>query len=161
MSTADRVDAIRARLNAATPGPWEFVPGRFGGIKYTFTGWDGEPAQDYVISETYDGELVGERPGNAELIANAPADLAWLLEQLEAAQARAAAAEARLERAQSFGARAGASCVGPDPADTDRLTRQPRVRATPPADFGARFPETDEHRRINDEAALRLLEDDE
>lgn len=72
---------------------------------------DGEKVVAELSSkhQTYD-----EQVENGTFIANAPADLAWLLDQLEAAQARAAAAEARLERAKSFCSRSGAGCVGPD-----------------------------------------------
>lgn len=48
--------------------------------------------------------------------------------------------------------------IGDEVAEVDRLVREPRVRATPASNFTARFPETDEHRRINDEAAARLLD---
>lgn len=194
MSTTDRAAEIRARLNAATPGPWH--EGGEGDIR----------VDDYTIAEIWGLKSTGD----SALIANAPADLAWLLdevkywaaraerdeakyfrdfdqlsEKLEAAEARAAAAEARLERAQKGQSafwddlsrdledpeyRAHFEQVSAEIEETDRLTRQLRVKATapdespwpPPArSFTALFPETDEHRSINDEAATRLLEDEQ
>lgn len=57
----NRIDEIRARLDAATPGPWEVVC---------------DTTSDVV------GVLDGDYD-DADLIAHAPADLAWLIEQYE------------------------------------------------------------------------------
>lgn len=66
-----RVDEIKARLEAATPGPWrtnKFV---------TF------------IEAEKDGEFICQFPnyynynGNSNLVANAPADIAFLLSEVE------------------------------------------------------------------------------
>ena len=79
-----RLAAIRERLNAATPGPWEFdsycrvlaPPAHlddaehYGNIVAWVPAWHGDTA-----CKPHDD--------NAELIANAPADLAWLLAEVE------------------------------------------------------------------------------
>lgn len=57
---SDRIAAIQARLDAATPGPWVI---RFATHEDT--------AQRFVA---------GNNPANAALIANAPEDLAYLLD---------------------------------------------------------------------------------
>lgn len=79
--TEKRLDEIRERLDAATPGPWRpdndepgyvIAPG-------DPSGWDG-----YLIASTVDhdgGLFVQEH--NAELIAHAPQDLADLLAEVE------------------------------------------------------------------------------
>ena len=70
----DRVAEIRARLAATTPGPWvvhsdpTFTPLRAVAI-HTPDGWD------------YLSERIS--PDDASLMANAPADLSWLLAELE------------------------------------------------------------------------------
>ena len=57
----DRLQEIRARLDAATPGPWEVVC---------------NTTSDVV------GVLDGDYD-DADLIAHAPADIAWLLEEVD------------------------------------------------------------------------------
>lgn len=79
---AEREQEIRERLAAATPGPW-WVEG-MGGITM-----DGKRDGYHVHANAPDGRLFRVGAGNrssesdAELIANAPADLAYLLEELE------------------------------------------------------------------------------
>lgn len=61
---SDRLQEIRARLDAATPGPWE------------------KTSPNVVVAA---GDVVAGVPltNNADLIAHAPADLAWLLDEVE------------------------------------------------------------------------------
>lgn len=110
--TEKRLDEIRERLDAATPGPWmpdNDEPG------YVIapddpSGWDG-----YLIARTVDhdgGLFVQEH--NAELIAHAPQDLADLLAEVgrlrgELAKAREIT-EDKVERAKrAFGAATAAT----------------------------------------------------
>lgn len=92
MSDNDRADQISARLAAATPGPWV----REGREVYRGCSCNGE----FLTSTTHDPD--------ADLIANAPADLAWLLSErkrllaaVEAAE-RAGAVKALRSLADSF-----------------------------------------------------------
>jgi hypothetical protein len=69
------IEAIKARLQAATPGPWENTDPRQ--IRHA------EPniyAGDQEIADAYS-------LGDSELIAHAPADIAALVKELEAARA--------------------------------------------------------------------------
>lgn len=93
-----------------------------------------------------------------------------LIEQLEATQARAAAAEARIERFLAVDWPATDDLALLDERVLGALHAAIRgVQATRSltqsdfvlSDFAARFPETDEHRRINDEAAAQALADDD
>ena len=62
----DRIAEIRARLDAATPGPW-----------LVRNGW--------VDLNNLHGDVipVGHNDADADLIAHAPADIAWLLDEVE------------------------------------------------------------------------------
>ena len=88
----ERIAQIRARVEAATPGPWKVQ-----------TDSDDDPDNYWpwrVITDDETGVIVdftgGDIPPDedAALIANAPADLAWLTRELDAATARAERAEA-------------------------------------------------------------------
>jgi hypothetical protein len=80
----DRLTEIEARLKAATPGPW--VAGRpdmgtlVDGVE---SKWIYDQREQYVAvaSGRIDGEWE-EVMANAHLIANAPSDIAWLIEQV-------------------------------------------------------------------------------
>lgn len=79
--TEERLDEIRERLDAATPGPWRPDNDEPGYVIAPDdpSGWDG-----YLIASTVDhdgGLFVQEH--NAELIAHAPQDLADLLAEVE------------------------------------------------------------------------------
>jgi len=67
------LDAIKARLEAATPGPWKII----GGNEY-LTGIDA------AVGSRDEG---GIRLHDAEFIANAPTDISRLLAAVEAATA--------------------------------------------------------------------------
>lgn len=70
--TDDRLDAIRAMLAAATPGPWEYLADA-----------------DLVMGDDHQSIVADPRHGcgrgeaNAALIAHAPDDLAWLVGEVE------------------------------------------------------------------------------
>ena len=83
----NRIKGIEARLSAAVPGPW---------VKHDF-GYPGqeEPSSIVVHAGKFDwqaiseGEFIASIPAwdsqedaNAEFIANAPADIAYLLAEL-------------------------------------------------------------------------------
>ena len=80
-TTAGRVRAIESRLAAATPDPWSEA-------NYNSLTVVSAAEPDYASA----GNI--ETCADQDLIANAPGDLAWLLEQLAASEVRAAAAEA-------------------------------------------------------------------
>lgn len=73
--TTSKLDAIAARLESATPGPWEAVTDDDGRTK-EHSVWS-EQSSDYVA------EWIVTKP-DADLIAHAPADLAALLAVVEA-----------------------------------------------------------------------------
>jgi hypothetical protein len=80
MITPTRIAEIRARLEAATPGPW----------RHTNSGESIHPQKGLMICGMAQAETEREADRNArnfDLIANAPADLADLLAALDAAQA--------------------------------------------------------------------------
>lgn len=84
---AERVAEIRARLKAATPGPWIFR-GKDSSIRNP-----GEPPYPYasgVIARFYENDDGAAQIGDADLdlILSAPADIEWLLARLERAEAR-------------------------------------------------------------------------
>lgn len=88
MNVSERLKAISARLHAATNAPqWRVEP------------WP------HILDPMGERASVSEAgiaacpPANAEFIAHAGADLVWLMDRLDAADARASALEARLERA--------------------------------------------------------------
>lgn len=70
-----RIDEIRERLDKATPGPWEVDTDGSGGSGIFFDDEHMKPVCLYAKS------------GDADLIANAPADLAWCLAKLDAIRA--------------------------------------------------------------------------
>ena len=95
-ATPERLDAITARLDAATPGPWkvrECPPCTERG-RLEVNIWD-EPGNLLITNWCDDDEF--HRP-DAEFIANAPADVAYLL---DLARKQAAALEAVRELADS------------------------------------------------------------
>ena len=89
------LDAIEARLFLATPGPWrvkEQDPKQIhrGTVQVEENGRGVE-----VIAECYCGAYDGHGLRNAELIANAPTDLAALIEEVRHLRAFARAGQAR------------------------------------------------------------------
>lgn len=93
MANDDAVQAIRARLAAATPGPWRvMLASKFG----TAGTWYEVDAGPYTWSSRADASFP-HRPADAEFIANAPADIAYLDGALTAANDARAAAEERAD----------------------------------------------------------------
>ena len=82
-TNVQRIAEIRARLDAATPGPW----------KRSLSGSHYNPWK--VHRGAILVALSGEAVEDADLIAHAPADIAWLLDEVE--RLREAAAEIRAD----------------------------------------------------------------
>jgi hypothetical protein len=98
--TKEQLDAIRARLDAATPGPWEAVtPKRYAAVRsekagcYVYT-------QGKIPAETHP-DTVARQQRDAHLIANAPTDLRALLDEVERLTAERDAAFRRGAEAKS------------------------------------------------------------
>ena len=91
--TQERLDAIQARLDARTPGEWEASGREIEALA---------PSWCEVVSATVDctGYCYAgiDRAEDADLIAHAPEDLAYLLAEVEALRPRAALADAMIER---------------------------------------------------------------
>lgn len=102
--TAD-LKAIRARLAAATPGPWHAWDR---GIGYeVHKGAERDCLSEFGTGSEHCDELNdGFREtfarGDADLIAHAPADLAALCDEVEALTARAERAEAAVQRVREL-----------------------------------------------------------
>lgn len=100
-----RVDEIQARLEAATPGPWEarqdFIDG---GVPDNSMTLNGGGRGDYIgtIALHYD-----VRAANAEFIAAAPADIAYLLAELRDRDEKLAKVEALCDAAAKRGIESG------------------------------------------------------
>jgi len=75
--TAPDLSAIRARLQAGTPGPWE----RHGTL--ILSAMTSRGTQARIVDCEYDDVSYDDNIANAALIANAPSDLAALLEENE------------------------------------------------------------------------------
>jgi hypothetical protein len=83
------IEQIRKRLEAATPGPWRFdsfndIEDNMGRILFRIL--------DHPMDEVYPtggqerGDWYSESERNVDFVVNAPADIRFLLEQLEATQ---------------------------------------------------------------------------
>lgn len=97
-----RIEEIRARLSAATPGPWrtQRADEESGEIDWeVMSGAKGTPVAR--VSEADDYGLPTTR-GDAALIAAAPADLAYLLAELERVEGERDAAVARVTYLESY-----------------------------------------------------------
>jgi len=106
---SDRIAEIEARLSATSPGPWEPSQGaNADGKKLATTGVekaaflalsvnDNESPLWLVVTPDVIPAATGDGPrakANAEFIANAPGDIAYLLGELAAIRAKADAAPA-------------------------------------------------------------------
>ena len=79
---SERLKEIRARLDAATPGPW---------AKHRRSvHWSGN--DDYAPLVV----AMAEHPNDTALIAHAPADLAWCLAEIDALRERVAVLRAEI-----------------------------------------------------------------
>lgn len=103
-----RIDQIRARLAAATPGPWEADEKRprwittAAPIEIDEADWGPEGHTMYRLGTNADDRAW--RYADVTLIANAPADIAWLLAELERAQAASAGVDMLVAQAERRGA---------------------------------------------------------
>lgn len=84
--TTDRLDAIEARKNAATPGPWFR---EYGDVitahpdpRDVEEGYDDPRNARVVRRAPHLAQKERQGINDAEFIANAPADVAWLLAEL-------------------------------------------------------------------------------
>ncbi len=76
-----KLDEIRARLEAATPGKWK----RFGVARHIIGTKFNEAEAAGIIHHQWSHNTTD---ANADLIVNAPTDLAYLLARVEAAETR-------------------------------------------------------------------------
>jgi hypothetical protein len=85
-----RADEIRARLEAATPGPWKAAPEEAGRSWCDI--WSPTTKTTVVVADSIDRHRGGKTErisgvrissADADLIAHAPADLAWALGEFE------------------------------------------------------------------------------
>lgn len=74
----DRTDEIRARLDAATPGPWEVDTNE--PFSQDIVGIVG-PSGYVLLLEEQDESECPVTEADADLIANSPADLAYMLDE--------------------------------------------------------------------------------
>ena len=70
---SDRLQEIRARLDAATPGLW---------VRHPSEPWVYVRRGPFTLN-IIATQLRSGRPGDTDLIAHAPADIAWLLDEVE------------------------------------------------------------------------------
>jgi hypothetical protein len=91
---SERLDEIKARLAAATPGPWRWSDTPIGeGATLRSPSVEDETVESWERAHIIDdGSAGGEyssmlKAPDADLIAHAPADLAFLLEEVETAHA--------------------------------------------------------------------------
>ena len=78
---SDRIEEIRERLEKATPGPWEDD-----GVNVTQANgeWvDVTPSRVECMSYCYGGSVERMKDDDRTFIANAPADVAFLLAEVE------------------------------------------------------------------------------
>ena len=103
-----RLNEIQARVDAATPGPWETMRSGLLGTRVVRVDgeWDGLIPDEFVTLVTPALRIYCD----ADLIANAPADLAFLLAELRKAHEALERVEALHKRVEGyqFGAIPGA-----------------------------------------------------
>lgn len=92
-SPEERIAAIKARVNAATEGPWRALDS---GNNYLFV--FAKAVKENVCAMFWGGSLFRNFSNNAAFIAHAREDIPWLLDQRHAAQAENASLRASLER---------------------------------------------------------------
>lgn len=86
----DRLSEIEARLKAATPGPWFFIPNNvpwnWGSSAGSISGraTNRGNSQEICAFSFHAGEAGRDQlEPNGELIAHAPADLAWAVAEIK------------------------------------------------------------------------------
>ncbi len=78
-----KLSEIKARLAAATPGPWSIEEHGTGETLFSYVAGENFHPLNLISFDDPDAKW----PKNKALIANAPADMAWLVAELERAQA--------------------------------------------------------------------------
>lgn len=71
----ERLEQIKERLAAATPGPWN--------VLYDDGSLHGTPEEYFVNFDAHRDTTNIDRPADAAFIANAPSDIAYLLAEVE------------------------------------------------------------------------------
>ncbi len=100
-SDDDRLAAIRARLGAATPGPWRYQPGG----REPLGQWSTILLEEGLLQGLVLAEVANKswgqgsyNPANAAFIAAAPDDVRWLLAEVERLRADYATVTAEMKR---------------------------------------------------------------
>jgi hypothetical protein len=103
---SERLDAIEARVNAATAGPWMMYDG-FGPADdgYHRVFYIGNQDLDHVVDTEAESPDVRVRKADAEFIAAARTDIPWLIEELRKAHEQ-------LQDAQRMSAKRAALLAG-------------------------------------------------
>ncbi len=104
MTTAndrDRVAAIEARVNAATPGTWYWAEGSTE-PRELLSQVEDDPFPQDVLWANNINPIRFERPGNQEFIANAPADIAYLLARVRETEAALETCKRKLNLERGF-----------------------------------------------------------
>ena len=81
--TATDLEAIRARLKAATPGPWEWTDESGTGRRETLSTLGESPIAVLMPEYDVDGAYIEATPDDATFITHAPQDIADLLAEVE------------------------------------------------------------------------------
>ena len=99
--TSDQLSAIRERLDAVPPGPWELW---YGELDWVSVGIDGDTVAECRthINQQFSG---WQNLRNATFIQHAPTDLAALLDEVERLTTLLAGTEAVLENEREYQAR--------------------------------------------------------
>jgi len=97
--TDPRIAAIRARLEAATKGPWEKRPWHVAGQKSPPKWSISAPGRHIAMVGNANGQTKPAWEADADLIAAAPTDLAWLVGEVERLTAERDGLRASLIRA--------------------------------------------------------------
>jgi hypothetical protein len=77
----NRIDDIKSRLAAVVPGPWHVDPRNLCDVEVVDRDAPGDPWSVCTVEEGLPGDEKGH--AHAALIANAPADLTYLLAEVE------------------------------------------------------------------------------
>jgi hypothetical protein len=127
-TTEDRIAAIRARLAAATPGPWVKVQHGNTGNRAGDSWWTvNRGFDDGRLVQAGSGQIarmvsIAKGGGDAALVAHAPDDIAWLLAEVERLQAHA-------DEGWDLAARRLVSCTAANRARDEAETERDELRA--------------------------------
>ena len=102
---SDRLDEIRARLEAATSGPWRVssIRQRFGGEPVLVIHGPDDKAYAYVLYGDGSNAQHAAAYGDASLIAHAPTDIRYLLDENDRLRALELEREKNLQRITELG----------------------------------------------------------